>query len=1007
MNASRSSVSPVCPLKWCIEDRVRTALARGWINWPKASARAWTVTDTDRAPVLTNPGSQTSVRGEAASLQLAATDADSDSLIYDAEGLPSGLTIDSFTGEISGTIDPTAASTTPYVITITADDGTLTASQSFNWTVNIANHAPLLTAPENQTSAAGEFVSLALDASDADNDALTYTASGLPAGLTINPGTGEIFGTLADAAPSGSPYSVTVKASDGAASASQSFNWTVNFVGITNPGVVIDWGDGSALSSGTITGEDGTFLISGSHSYAIARDYTVHATISDDDGNLVHATSTIEVGDVYVANDFSVSLATFTTANVGMTAGDFSATIHWGDGSTSAGIITGSAGSFLVKGNHAYLTTGTYMVDIDVTSECTGPFHASRRIVAVEPMISACTASLEFIDSLTFTNREVATFVDPDALHTSGEYRAMIDWGDGTAPSVGTIIGSHGIFQVFGTHDFQRSKEYPIKVELDRMLVGNIPIGAALLLVSAAPAQNAATFVRGRFTYDTTPGQAKPVRRALVRVTADDTVKDAYTDDTGAYSVKLDPGPYKKLSVSLIAESEPPDRVKRSIAVVDNIALLYEVKITFTDSPFEGTINASKVIDNTSSNGKAFWVFDALTTAARLHRTLEGIKPGWVRVGFPDIKALLTSFTISETIHLKSTDWDSWDSIIHEYGHAVAQGLGFFPFSNFDLGRLNAPAGHSTGQNIREFKQVGGITYGAEDLTKLAFSEGFANFYSMLAQVEEGVSTPPVKSTGTRTTDMAGDKLLYDNTVEAGLPLQNFALPRTEIFSGKSPAGDSGGEDEELTVMRTLWDLYDAVGTPSNADDMLNGTQLDRVSMRYQGLIKLLTDKQVTTLRKLWEVLKADATTGGALNVPKLLDYNAVFQLNNLAPRPLEMRVAGAASATWNPSQPIPQFVWEVPVGAGTVGELLNNFSLTFYNSTFATSVSLSPNPNTRDGTKVILTPTATEWAKVTANGTGTFYWTVSGGDFGKGTFLSGPFTSDKLQIRLDPAPTP
>jgi hypothetical protein len=46
-------------------------------------------------------------------------------------------------------------------------------------------------------------------------------------------------------------------------------------------------------------------------------------------------------------------LATFTDADPGATAGDYSATILWDDGSTSAGTISGS-GTFTVSASHTF-----------------------------------------------------------------------------------------------------------------------------------------------------------------------------------------------------------------------------------------------------------------------------------------------------------------------------------------------------------------------------------------------------------------------------------------------------------------------------------------------------------------------------------------------------------------------------------------------------------------------------------------------------------------------------
>jgi hypothetical protein len=97
-------------------------------------------------------------------------------------------------------------------------------SESFNWTIAPPNVAPELTAPAAQSGTVGTPVSLQLVASDSNGDTLSYSASGLPAGLTIGTTTGRITGTPTTV----SSGSVTVTVSDGrGGSDSESFNWTV------------------------------------------------------------------------------------------------------------------------------------------------------------------------------------------------------------------------------------------------------------------------------------------------------------------------------------------------------------------------------------------------------------------------------------------------------------------------------------------------------------------------------------------------------------------------------------------------------------------------------------------------------------------------------------------------------------------------------------------------------------------------------------------------------------
>jgi hypothetical protein len=81
---------------------------------------------------VTNPGSQTSRLGRHTSLQIRATDSGGSTLTYSAVGLPSGLSINSSTGLISGTPDQLGT----HSVTVTATDTTSAKnSATFNWTI--------------------------------------------------------------------------------------------------------------------------------------------------------------------------------------------------------------------------------------------------------------------------------------------------------------------------------------------------------------------------------------------------------------------------------------------------------------------------------------------------------------------------------------------------------------------------------------------------------------------------------------------------------------------------------------------------------------------------------------------------------------------------------------------------------------------------------------------------------------------------------------------------------
>lgn len=87
------------------------------------------------------------------------------------------------------------------------------------------NQAPVSTDLLNQADAEGDAVWLDANASDADLDALTYSATGLPGGVTINATTGVISGTLSTT--SACTHGVTITVSDGTDTDNGTFTWTV------------------------------------------------------------------------------------------------------------------------------------------------------------------------------------------------------------------------------------------------------------------------------------------------------------------------------------------------------------------------------------------------------------------------------------------------------------------------------------------------------------------------------------------------------------------------------------------------------------------------------------------------------------------------------------------------------------------------------------------------------------------------------------------------------------
>ena len=86
-----------------------------------------------------------------------------------------------------------------------------------------SNEPPTLVNPGNRTSTVGQAVTLQLVGSDPASQPLTYSATGLPPGLSLMPSTGYISG----AGTTAGSYSVTARASDNVLTASQTFTWVM------------------------------------------------------------------------------------------------------------------------------------------------------------------------------------------------------------------------------------------------------------------------------------------------------------------------------------------------------------------------------------------------------------------------------------------------------------------------------------------------------------------------------------------------------------------------------------------------------------------------------------------------------------------------------------------------------------------------------------------------------------------------------------------------------------
>ena len=180
-------------------------------------------------PVGTIP-TQTVASGGGAIVNLGSyfRDADGDTLTYMATSSNTGVTTVSVSGALVS-ITPVAAGSAT-VTAMAVDPGGLSATQTFTATVNPPpNSAPVAqgSIPAQTVTVGGSAGSVSMGSyfSDADGDALTYTASASNTGIA----TVSVSGTVVNITPvAEGAATITVTASDGTATATQTISVTVN-----------------------------------------------------------------------------------------------------------------------------------------------------------------------------------------------------------------------------------------------------------------------------------------------------------------------------------------------------------------------------------------------------------------------------------------------------------------------------------------------------------------------------------------------------------------------------------------------------------------------------------------------------------------------------------------------------------------------------------------------------------------------------------------------------------
>ena len=379
------------------------------------------------------------------------------------------------TGTATLRLRATAAGNAAIASTVSAaqaDNNTTNNTASRTVTV-VPNVAPTADAGGPYSANEGGSVQLSGSGADADGDVLTYRWDLDGDGTFETAAQNAVFSAAGVDGPGLRPVSLQVCdgqfcATDAADVAVANVDPTVaagvdaavaqgsSFLRIgsfTDPGpdlwsATVDYDDGGGPEPLALTGT--TFSLD--HTYAVPGVRTVVVTVTDDDGGqdvdtirvlVTNVAPSVDAGDTIVGDEGGVVTATSSFGDPGA-LDTHTATIQWGDGATSTGVVNATAGT--VTGTHIYSDDGVHVVTVEVCDDhgACGSDSASAQIANVAPTVDAG-------DDLTAVEGGPVVVTSSSTDPGTGDtHVTVVDWGDGTATAGGVAhsYADNGIYTV-------------------------------------------------------------------------------------------------------------------------------------------------------------------------------------------------------------------------------------------------------------------------------------------------------------------------------------------------------------------------------------------------------------------------------------------------------------------------------------------------------------------------------------------------------------------------------
>jgi hypothetical protein len=239
----------------------------------------------------------------------------------------------------------------------------------------------------------------------------------------------------------------------------------------------VRWWDGTTTQAVITARPSAPTDVSATHACSEAGSHSFTVTVNDEGGASSSASGALQVYDPQpqaAGNSFSAvegqrvgqeTLATFTDPGNG-SASEFTATIGWGDGTTSTGSVQpSSGGGFAVLGSgHAYADDGSYQLTVTINDRDGSSVTVYPAATVSDAALTAAGGSLAGTVGQPVSGT-IARFSDAGGGPES-EFTATVHWGDGST-GAGTVVPDPVAgYDINASHTYAAPGNYDITISV-------------------------------------------------------------------------------------------------------------------------------------------------------------------------------------------------------------------------------------------------------------------------------------------------------------------------------------------------------------------------------------------------------------------------------------------------------------------------------------------------------------------------------------------------------------